>query len=140
MRVFSFRFIFSAAMGFFLLFFIVFAFWIYPEREGIHRLLENKFGLIFGDARFKVILTHWPDIIFYIMAELWKVALISVLFWGFINQNLPMEKAKRFYPPLMLGTSIDNASRADYRFLHLAVQLELVCPLLAQMAEVRCTY
>ena len=106
MRSFSPRFIFSAAMLFFLSFFLIFAFWIYPHREQIHFVLENKLGLLFGLNRFKVVFTHWPDMIFYIISELWKVALLSVLFWGFINQNLSLEKAKRFYPPLMLGSSI----------------------------------
>ena len=106
MRLFTLRFIFPAAMLFFLSFFLFFAFWIYPCREEIHSLLESKIGLLFGLSRFKVVFTHWPDMIFYIMSELWKVALLSVLFWGFINQNLSMEKAKRFYPPLMLGSSL----------------------------------
>jgi AAA family ATP:ADP antiporter len=106
MRHCSFRFIFSMAMIFFLAFFIVFAFWIYPSREEIHALLEGKLGFLFGFSRFKVIFTHWPDMVFYIMSELWKVALLSVIFWGFLNQNLALEQAKRFYPPLLLGTSI----------------------------------
>lgn len=106
MRIFSFRFIFSMAMGFFLAFFLVFACWVYPHREEIHALLERKLGMLFGLTRFKVIFTHWPDMVFYIMSELWKVALLSVIFWGFLNQKLSLEKAKRFYPPLLLGSSI----------------------------------
>jgi AAA family ATP:ADP antiporter len=106
MRFFSPRRIFTLTMGFFLTFFLVFAFWVYPHRESVCALLESKLGLFFGLSRFKVVFTHWPDMIFYIMSELWKVALLSVLFWGFINQNLSLEKAKRFYPPLMLGSSI----------------------------------
>ena len=106
MRFFSLRFIFSATMLFFLSFFVLFAFWIYPSREAIHTLLEQKLGLLFGFSQFRVIFTHWPDMVFYIMSELWKVSLLSVLFWGLINQNLSLEEAKRFYPPLMLGSSI----------------------------------
>ncbi len=106
MRFFSPRFIFSMTMLFFLSFFIIFAFWIYPSREEIHSLLENKIGMLFGFTRFKVVFTHWPDMVFYIMSELWKVALLSVIFWGFLNQNLSLEQAKRFYPPLLLGSSI----------------------------------
>lgn len=106
MRSFSPRFIFSMTMTFFLAFFLIFAFWIYPCREEIHSLLENKLGFLFGLSRFKVIFTHWPDMVFYIMSELWKVALLSVIFWGFLNQNLSLEQAKRFYPPLLLGSSI----------------------------------
>jgi ATP:ADP antiporter, AAA family len=106
MRFFSPQFIFSMTMLFFLSFFLIFAFWVYPHRQEIHSLLESKIGLLFGLTRFKVVFTHWPDMVFYIMSELWKVALLSVLFWGFINQNLSLEEAKRFYPPLMLGSSI----------------------------------
>ncbi len=106
MRVFSLRFIFSSTLFFFLGFFIVFAFWIYPHREQIHILLESKLGFLIEFSRFKVVFTHWPDMVFYIMSELWKVALLSVIFWGFLNQNLSLEEAKRFYPPLLLGTSI----------------------------------
>src|SRR5581483_1315132 len=71
-----------------------------------HRLLENKLVVLFGLNRFNVIFTHWPDMVFYIMSELWKVALLSVIFWGFLNQKLSLEQAKRFYPPLLLGSSI----------------------------------
>ena len=106
MRFFSLRMIFSMTMLFFLSFFLVFAFWIYPHRAEIQLLLESKLGLLFGLTRFKVIFTHWPDMVFYIMSELWKVALLSVIFWGFINQRLSLDEAKRFYPPLMLGGSI----------------------------------
>ncbi len=106
MRFFSFRFIFSTTTLFFLTFFVVFAFWIYPHRGEIQVMLESKLGFLFGLSRFKVVFTHWPDMVFYIMAELWKVALLSVIFWGFINQKLSLDEAKRFYPPLMLGSSI----------------------------------
>lgn len=106
MRIFSFRFIFTATTLFFISFFIIFAFWIYPYRGEIQFVLENKLGFLFAFPKFKVVFTHWPDMVFYIMSELWKVALLSVLFWGFINQNLSLDEAKRFYPPLMLGSSL----------------------------------
>jgi ATP/ADP translocase len=92
MRKYSSRFTFSITMLFFLLFFIVFAYWIYPNREFLG-LSHLQFS-------------HWPDMVFYIMSELWKVALLSVIFWGFLNQNLSLDQAKRFYPPLLLGSSI----------------------------------
>lgn len=106
MRFFSFRTIFSIAMGFFLSFFLTFVFWIHPHREAVQSILETQFGLLFDMTRFKTALAHWTDLLFYVMAELWKVVLLSVLFWGFINQHLSLEKAKRFYPPLMLGSSL----------------------------------
>src|ERR1700722_9263173 len=132
MRVFSLRFIFSSTLFFFLAFFIVFAFWIYPHRVEIHTLLENRLSFLMEFSRFKVVFTHWPDMVFYIMSELWKVALLSVIFWGLLNQNLTLEQAKRFYPPLLLGTSIGPilagpitvfcTSRFAWKYLALSTQ------------------
>lgn len=92
MRKFSFNVTFSTTMIFFLSFFLLFAFWIYPNRDllGLNKLQFD----------------HWPDLVFYIMSELWKVALLSVVFWGFLNRNLSLDEAKRFYPPLLLGSSV----------------------------------
>lgn len=106
MRVFSLRFIFLATSTSFLLFFVAFAFVIYPYRTEIQHLLETQVGILFGLPQLKAAFAHWPDMTFYVMSELWKVALLSVLFWGCMNQHLDIEEAKRFYPPLMLGTSV----------------------------------
>lgn len=51
-------------------------------------------------------LQHVPSMLFFVVSELWKVILLSVLFWGFLNRHLLLDEAKRFYPPLMLGGSI----------------------------------
>lgn len=106
LRIYSLRFIFSAMMCFFLSFFVFFAFVLYPCREQIHHFLVGKLSFLASSAWMKSALTHWSDLLFYILSELWKVALLSVLFWGFLNQKLSMGEAKRFYPPLMLGSSI----------------------------------
>lgn len=46
------------------------------------------------------------SMLFFVMAELWKIALLTVLFWGLVNQYLPLEDAKKYYSPLMLGGSV----------------------------------
>ncbi len=40
------------------------------------------------------------------MAELWKIALLTLLFWGLINEYVPLAQAKKYYAPLMLGGSV----------------------------------
>ncbi len=45
---------------------------------------------------------------FYLMAEIWKPALVGILFWGLVNQQCPLNDAKRLYPPLMLGGSLGS--------------------------------
>lgn len=99
MRSFSFRSIFGITMGFFLLFFLLFPLVIHPHKEAVSTLLTNRLGEV-------AFFHRWSNLLFYVMAELWKVALLSVLFWGFINQSLRFEDAKRLYPPLMLGGSV----------------------------------
>lgn len=99
MRMYSFRKIFIITMSFFLIFFVFFPFVIHPHQEAVQIFFEKTIG----HYSFFV---HWSDLLFYVMAELWKVALLSILFWGFINQHLSYVNAKRFYPPLMLGSSI----------------------------------
>jgi AAA family ATP:ADP antiporter len=99
MRVFSFRKVFSITMSLFLGFFLLFPFFIHPNRDTVQLFFEKTFGQL-------LLFIRWSDLLYYVMAELWKVALLSILFWGFINQRLSYENAKRFYPPLMLGSSI----------------------------------
>ncbi|MCH9617641.1 MAG: ADP,ATP carrier protein 1 [Chlamydiia bacterium] len=51
-------------------------------------------------------LLQFASMSFYVMGELWKPALIQILFLGLINYNLTMDQAKSVYPPLMLGASL----------------------------------
>src|SRR5208282_2173451 len=55
---------------------------------------------------FSVMLPQALSLMFFVMAELWKIALLTVLFWGLVNQYIPLTDAKKFYAPLMLGGSI----------------------------------
>jgi len=74
----------------FLAFFAVYCFAIHP----VHFFESTPY------------LQHIPSLLFFVVSELWKVILLSVLFWGFLNRHLLLDEAKRFYPPLMLGGSI----------------------------------
>ena len=46
------------------------------------------------------------SMLFYVMAELWKIIPFTVLFWGLLNKNMTEGEAKIFYGPLMLGGSL----------------------------------
>ncbi|KAF4348894.1 hypothetical protein F8388_001734, partial [Cannabis sativa] len=52
------------------------------------------------------ILRIWSFCLFYVMAELWGSVVILVLFWGFANQIMTVDEAKRFYPLFGLGANI----------------------------------
>ena len=100
---FSIRRVFFTTLIVFVGFFLVFAFLIYP--------LLPQWKVILQDCRWlpssaAILLPQFASMIFFVMAELWKIALLTILFWGFINQYISLDSAKRFYAPLMLGGSI----------------------------------
>ncbi len=88
---FSIRRVFLIALSIFIAFFLCFSLGVYP--------LLPKGGETVWFAKL-------ASMLFFVMAELWKISLLTILFWGFINQYVPLETAKRFYAPLILGGSI----------------------------------
>ncbi len=67
--------------------------WMYANLpQGLHGLI----GMI----------RYWPSSLFYIMAELWGSAAVSLLFWGFANQITKVAESKRFYALFGLGANL----------------------------------
>lgn len=91
----------SCFVGFFLLFVIG----IYPSLGAWREMLLGASWLP-GHVVLARLVPQVASMTFFVMAELWKIALLSVLFWGLVNQYLPLERAKKFYAPLMLGGSL----------------------------------
>lgn len=50
---------------------------------------------------------YWIYTLFYLSAELWSVILLSILFWGYVNETSTLKQAKNFYP---LCTFIGNCA------------------------------
>lgn len=101
--------VFSVVILLFLLFFATFAFWIYPHREALHSMALTSWLAEAVEPwmpGLSVMLGKWTFSLYYIAAELWKVMLLSVLFWGFLNRHVLLSDAKRWYSPLTLGSSI----------------------------------
>ena len=103
--------VFYIMIGSFLLFFLLFAFVLYPLREVIHptatadrleALLPQGFsGLI-------CLFRNWSYTLFYVLAELWAAMVMSVLFWGFVNAITSIAEAKRYYGILNAGANISG--------------------------------
>lgn len=93
--------IFYICTMFFLVFFAVFAFVLYPMKELIHPnsfcdwLLEMLPGSFLGPV---AMIRLWSFSLFYLMAELWGSVVLSLLFWSFANQVCSVAEAKKFYP------------------------------------------
>ena len=101
--------LFMGLMAVFGLFFGLYATVLYPNRDAISPIAMTNWmyehfpqglrGLV-GMIR------YWPSSLFYIMAELWGSAAISLLFWGFANQITKVAESKRFYALFGIGANL----------------------------------
>jgi AAA family ATP:ADP antiporter len=93
----------------FIIFFALFAWLMYPNRDLLHptdfadRLQAT---LPAGLGGFISVIRNWSYSLFYIMAELWGSVGISLLFWGFANDITRVSESKRFYSMFGLGANL----------------------------------
>lgn len=84
----------------FVLFFGLFAFFIYPNADILHPSASYIAEMKEYFPRFKwfiAIWGVWSYAAFYILAELWGSVMLSLLFWQFANDTTSKPQAKRFY-------------------------------------------
>lgn len=102
-----FEYIFYIIISSFLLFFLIFAYVIYPNQEFYHPNAEQVEHLVSLYPNFRwfiKIMGKWSYAIMYVCAELWSAVIINLMFWQFANNIFDTSKAKRFYPILgMVG-------------------------------------
>ncbi|WP_342268198.1 NTP/NDP exchange transporter [Candidatus Tisiphia endosymbiont of Empis tessellata] len=92
--------IFYTVTGFFLAYFVLFTFVLYPYPELVHPNPETIDTLSNAYPNFKWfirVVGKWSFAIFYAISELWGSMMLSLLFWQFANQITKTEEAKRFY-------------------------------------------
>lgn len=101
--------VFYLIVGGFVAYFLLFAFFIFPNSEALHltglgetlreHLPRGFKGLI-------AMICNWTFTSFYIISELWAVLILTILFWGFANDITPLSQAKRSYGLLNIGSNI----------------------------------
>jgi len=101
--------VFYAMMAVFLIFFILFAFFLYPFRDTLHPhqfadTLEKSLPL--GFHGMIAMIRNWTCTAYYIMSEMWSTIIMTVLFWGFANEVTSIKAAKRFYAVLGIGANV----------------------------------
>ncbi len=85
----------------FLLFFLIFSTFLYPNKDFIHpdmARVENLAALYPHFKWFIKIWGSWSFALMYIFSELWSVVIINLMFWQFANHVVETENARRFYP------------------------------------------
>lgn len=92
--------LFYATLTPFIVFFGIFAFIIYPFLDFFQPSIETVAGWQAAFPRYKWIISifgNWTFSLFYILAELWGSAIISLSFWQFANQITKISEARRHY-------------------------------------------
>jgi AAA family ATP:ADP antiporter len=103
--------VFYIMMFIFLSFFFLFTFVLFPLRETLHpHALADQLQAVLpaGCKGLIAIFRNWTFTLFYVMCELWSTAIMSVLFWGFMNEVVSVGEAKRYYGLLMIGANMSS--------------------------------
>ncbi len=101
--------LFMGLMATFGVFFGLYATVLYPNRDAISPIaMTNWMYEHFPQGLHGLVgmIRYWPSSLFYIMAELWGSAAISLLFWGFANQITKVAESKRFYALFGIGANL----------------------------------
>ena len=97
--------VFGMALATFILFFLLSTFVLYPNLATYAQAVRGWSWLPAHDW-FASLVAPGFCLLFYVMSELWKVGLITLLFWGLMNRHFAESQAKVLYVPLMLAGSV----------------------------------
>ncbi len=105
--------VFYTMIAIFLGFFAIFTFLIFPYAHSLHLNKTADFLQNILPEGFKGMISmirYWTFSSFYVMSELWSSTILSLLFYGFLNEVIKLGEAKRFYGLIALGVNLSTIS------------------------------
>ncbi|MFK7973644.1 MAG: Npt1/Npt2 family nucleotide transporter [Rickettsiaceae bacterium] len=97
----NYEYLFYLIVSFFLGFFILFTYVIFPQQHLFHpdETTINNLVTIYPSCKWFIkIIGKWSYALMYVFCELWSVVIINLLFWQYANHIFDTKSAKRFYP------------------------------------------
>jgi AAA family ATP:ADP antiporter len=105
--------IFYAMIWFYIVYFLIYTFFLYPNQEALHpHALADRLqaSLPKGLGGLVAIFRNWTSTTFYVMSEMWSTMIMTILFWGFANDVTSTKDAKRFYGLFGVGTNLSGVA------------------------------
>ncbi|MDR1375738.1 MAG: NTP/NDP exchange transporter [Holosporaceae bacterium] len=122
-NIFSKNSVFYMVVTFFLGYFLLFTFVLYPLRQ----FLSIDFSGVISSAFWRKLLIpigNWVFSSFYVMSELWGSAMVSLMFWRFANDVTSLKQSKRFYS--MFGFVANSALMISGTVLKTIKDIDLI--------------
>lgn len=85
--------------------YVVFAFIFFPQSGNLYLTQVDRYLRLLlpsGCSGLISMICYWNYTFFYLSAEVWSLLILSVLFWGHVNENTSFDQAKEFYPLCMI--------------------------------------
>ena len=108
-NIFNLEQLFSMIVCLFVMFFVLFAFFIYPNQDFYHMAAAdiNLLSLKFPHIKWFIRLWgKWSYVLVYILSELWGAMVINLMFWQFTNHIFKSSQAQRMYPIIGMFGSV----------------------------------
>lgn len=99
-NIFTQRSIFYGIITFFMVSFLFFGYYVYPNHHLLHMDIADVEALQASYPYFKwffPMFGYWGFTLIYIFSEMWGAIVLTYLFWQFANQITSIEQSKRFY-------------------------------------------
>lgn len=103
--------VFYIIISIFLVCYVLFAFFLYPLRDALHPHATADYLETVLPAGFKGLISmfrNWTFTGFYVICELWSPMVLTVLFWGFVNEVTRISEARRIYGVFGIASNISS--------------------------------